>query len=308
MHFTDDELDRHIRRRPAVHKICVGAFLQQPTPLTPEILAVPLSAVGYAGMTKLLVEYLANDLEIPVPPDGIEKMLESGKDANPGAALVWHAARDDTADVLLGSSSAAFRRAQRLLSYVSGDRTDVVASLVLHETAQSHELFSPLSRRRQRLWFSREEADAFHTSIVRLATLQEEDSRVALALQLYLDALNDKSDEFRLVKLFNVLECLASAHKKDGVGSRDAVRALLSAAPGQHWSVEFRGTKIAFDIISVAGIFRDKVMHGSRVERDTFALPDREVIDVLAFEPFKLADELQRLIDDYFQQITITKP
>lgn len=307
MFLTDAELDKHIRRRPAVQRICVGAYLQQPMFLAADVLAVPLSAVGYAGMARLLVEYLMNDLELRVTPEEVQRLIDTGKAAHPAVALVWHAAKDETAQVLLGSSAVALGRAQRMLSLVSGDRADVVANLVLHTQDQVYELLPPASRRRQRLWLSREDANAFERSVVRLADLQEGDPRIALALQLYLDAVNDKSHEFRLIKLFNVLECLASVHKKDGVGSRDAVRVLLNVKAGQHWAVEFKDAKIAFDLIAVAGKFRDVLMHGSRVEKDTFAAPDRGVIDVLAYEPYKLADELQRTVDDYFQRISFAQ-
>lgn len=133
-----------------------------------------------------------------------------------------------------------------------------------------------------------------------LAERAESDSRISLALQMYFDSVNERSEAFKIVKFYNVLECLASNYKKNGVGSRDAIREMLKVAAGQHWKVEFKDAQIHFDLVAVAGRFRDSLMHGSRIDRDTFSVNDRGVIDVLAFEPFKIADELHLLVDDIF--------
>ena len=303
MRFTDQQLDQHLRRRPSVQKICIGAYLQQPMFVTPAVLAVPLSAVGYGGVVKLVAEYLSADLELPVSEKEVTELVEAGKHTYPGVALVWHPVSDATTEELLGASEPSFRRAQRMLSVVSGDRTEIVAHIVLHADGHKYELQPVRGRTRQRLWFSQQEADGFERSVVRLAELSESDSRVSLALQLYLDAINDRSDEFRLVKLYNVLECLASTQKADGVGSRDAIRGMLGIAPGPTAPVEYKGNPVSFDLISVAGRVRDKIMHGARIDRDTFAANDRGAIDILAYEPFKLADELQRMVDDHFQRL-----
>lgn len=97
-----------------------------------------------------------------------------------------------------------------------------------------------------------------------LAEIVETDSRLSLTLQLYLDAISDRIEAFRLVKLYNALECLASEHKKDGVGSRDAIRKLLNINPGLYCLIAHDGKNIHFELIefieliSVVGIVRDK--------------------------------------------------
>ena len=304
MRFTDAELDRHIRRRPSVQKICLGAFLQHPMPMTSDVLAVPLTAVGFAGVAKLVAEYMSADLDLHITVNEVEKLIDSGNHAYPGVSLVWHPVRDAAADELLRSSGPSFARAQRLLSLVTGDRTEIVANIVLHDQGHEYELIPTKSRRRQRSWFSESEAEGFQKSVVQLSKISESDSRVSLALQLYLDAVNDKSDEFRLVKLYNVLECLASPYKVEGVGSRDAVRRLLGISPGPTCSIDYKGAQVHFDLISVAGRIRDKIMHGARIDGDTFAANDRGALEVLAYEPFKLADELQVNVDNCLHRLT----
>ncbi len=253
----------------------------------------------------MVADYLSADLELPISEKEFAELVEVGRNAYPGVVLVWHSVRDAPSDELLRSSDLSFRRAQRLLSVVTGDRTEIIAQAVIHAQGHKYELLPAKSRRRQRLWFSQEEAVGFERSVVRLADKSESDSRIALALQLYLDAINDKSDEFRLIKLYNVLECLASTQKADGVGSRDAIRKMLGVAPGPTSPIEYKGGPVSFDIISVAGRIRDKIMHGARIDGDTFAANDRGAIDVLAYEPFKIADELQRMVDDHFHRIAV---
>lgn len=80
---------------------------------------------------------------------------------------------------------------------------------------------------------------------------------------------------------------------------------MLGIAPGPINPIEHKGALVSFDIISVAGRVRDKIMHGARIDGDTFAVNDRGAIDILAYEPFKIADELQRMVDDHFHRIAI---
>lgn len=305
MHLNQDELDKHIRRRPSVQQICLGGYLQQAMFVTADILAVPLSAVGYEGVAKLVGEYVSADLDVHITVKEVQEFIETGKPAYPGVALVWHPANDSTTDELVNSASKTFARAQRVLSWVTGDRLDVVASIVLHENGQRYELFPPKSKNRHRLWFSKKEALSFQTRVVQLAEISESDSRLSLALQLYLDAICDRSEEFKLVKLYNVLECLASGHKKDGVGSRDAIRKMLNIMPGQYCSVEHKGKQVNFDLVSVVGIIRDKIMHGSKIKKESFAKQDRDAFDIIVYAPFKLSHELHMLVDDYFTEIVL---
>jgi len=220
MPFSDDQLDQHIRRRPSVHRICLGAFLQHAMFVTADVVAVPLSAVGFDGIARLVADYLSADLELPFPQKEFDELVAVGRDAHPGTVLVWHAARDATTDELLRSSDRSFRRAQSVLAVATGDRMEIVAQAVLHAQDHKYQLLPAKSRRRQRLWFSIKEAEEFEQRLVSLAESAESDSRIALALQLYSDAINDRSDEFRLIKLYNVLECLASTEKSEGVDDR----------------------------------------------------------------------------------------
>jgi hypothetical protein len=297
MRFTDAELDTHIRRRPSVQMICLGAFLQQPMPLSAEILAVPIGAAGFSGGASLAADYIAADLDLHITENDAKALHDSGMNAYPAVALVWHPVKDESTDTLLRSSHRAFEIAQRTLSLVAGNSPEVIAQIVVHETNHEYKLFPPGSRQRQRLWFSDEEATSFVGNIVRLSKTCEVDSRVSLALQLYLDALHDKSHVFRLVKLYNVLECLASPYKVDGVGSRDAVRKLLKRAPGPTTSISLGESQVTFDLIAVAGRIRDKIMHGARIDDDTFSANDKGALRVFAEMPFQLADALQADVD-----------
>lgn len=308
MFFTDEELDKHIRRRPSVQVLCVGAYLQQPMYLTSDVLGVPLSALGCNDIAKLLGEYLSMDLDIHISVGEVDQLKKQWKNIYPAVALIWHPIHDASTEDLEKSADRSFSRAKRSLSLITGDKIDTVGSIVLHKNEKKYNLSPQRSRNRRRMWLSKNEAINFQKNIVLLADKSETDRRLSLALQMFLDASNERSEEFRIVKLYNVIECLSSEFKgtdENGklIGSRDAARNMLKVEPGQNWVVEFRGSNISYDLIAVAGKFRDVLMHGSRVDKKTFAKKDRGIIDVLAYEPYKVADEIQRLVEDTFWKL-----
>ena len=268
-----------------------------------DVLAVPLSPSGCGDLATLFGEYISMDLDVPISISQVEEFKVQWKDTYPSVALIWHPINDVSTEDLEKSADRSFARAKRNLALVTGDRFDVVGTIVLHDRGEVYRLSPAKSKRRQRLWFAKDEALDFQKKLIALSDISGRDSRIALALQIYLDSVNEKSEEFRIVKFYNVLECLAANEKKDGVGSRDAVRKLLNLTAGQQWIIEYNGGEVRFDLIAVAGRFRDAIMHGSRIERDTFSIDDRQVIDVLAFEPFKVADELHRLVDDFIWKV-----
>lgn len=310
MFFTDEELDNHIRRRPSVQVLCVGAYLQQPMYLTSDVLGVPLSALGCGDLAQLLGEYISGDLDIHITVKEVDELKKQWNNTYPAVALIWHPVHDADTEELEKSADRSFSRAKRSLSLITGDKIDTVGTIVLHESENENKynLSPQRSRNRRRMWFSKNEAVNFQEQVVNLADKSEKDRRLSLALHMFLDASNERSEEFRIVKLFNVIECLSAQVKgtdKNGklVGSRDAARNMLKVKPGQNWTVAFRGNNISYDLIAVAGKFRDVLMHGSRVDKNTFAKKDRGIIDVLAYEPYKIADEIQRLVEDTFWKL-----
>ncbi len=303
MFFSNEELDRHIRRRPSVQLICVGGFLQQPMFVTDDILAVPLSAIGSRDLVTLIADYVSMDLDIPISVNEVEDYKQRWKNTSPAIALIWHPIHDTGTKELERSADIYFSRGKRNLSLITGDKIDIVGTIILHDDDHEYKLFPPQSKRRQRLWFSKEEALSFQKSLILLASQSEKNKRIALALQFYLDATNEKSEEFKIIKFYNVLECLSAKFKKDGVGSRDATRKMLEVKGGQHWSVEYNGVKITYDLIAVTGKFRDVLMHGSKISKNTFSKKDRGIIDVLAFEPYKIANELHQTVDNALWKI-----
>jgi len=308
MLFTDKELDNHIRRKPSVQILCIGAYLQQPMPLASDVLGVPLGALGCRDLAELLGAYISMDLDIHITVKEIEQLKEQWKGIYPAVVLIWHPVHDDTTEELEKSADRSFSRAKRSLSLISGDKIDTVGTIVLHENENKYNLSPQKSRNRRRVWFSKSEADNFQKKVVSLSEKSETDTRLSLALHMFLDASNERSEEFRIVKLYNVIECLSAEFKgadENGkvIGSRDAARKMLKVNPGQNWTVTFRGNEINYDLIAVAGKFRDVLMHGSRADKNSFAKKDRGIIDVLAYEPYKIADEIQRLAEDVFWEL-----
>lgn len=307
MFFNNSELDQHIRRRPSVHVICLGAFLQQPMFVTDEVLAVPLSALGSGDLATLIGDYVSMDLDIHISKNEVEGFKQIWRYTYPGVVLVWHPINDASTQELKKSADISFGKAKRSIALITGDKFDVVCTIVLHKDGQEYELSPPISKRRQRTWLSNEDALIFQGCVVSLANKSVPGSRISLALQIYLDASNEESEAFRIVKFYNVLECLAAEHINKDVGSKDAVRKLLNVTYGQHWSVEYQGVQISFDLIAVAGSFRNALMHGSRIDKNKLAEKDRGVLDVICFEPFKISNALHQVVDNALWKIAAQK-
>lgn len=297
MPMNNEALDAHIRRRPSVHQLCLGTYLQHAMFVSDDVLAVPLSAVGFNDVAQLVGDYVSADLAEAIQVKHVNELRENGKRAFPAVGLVWHPAQDASTKVLVDSATASFTRARRVLSWVSGEEVVPVAYAILHAAGVAFQVMPPSSRRRQRLWFGEREASEFELATVGLAMAANQDPNLGLALEFFHDAMREGNDLFRIVRLYNVLECLAAKHKAEGVGSRDAVREMLAIGPGQSCTIHHKGTDVNFDLISVAGRIRDRTFHGARITADAFAVPDRGVMSLLQEVPLFVANELQWRIE-----------
>ena len=158
MVFTDAQLDQHIRRRPSVQIICLGAYLQHPLFVANDVLAVPLSASGCGDLATLFGEYISMELDIHISVNEVEEFKRLWKDTYPSVVLVWHPTHDTSIEELERSADRSLARAKRNLSLVTGDRFEVVGTIVLHDNGQIYKLSPRRSKQRQRLWVSREAA------------------------------------------------------------------------------------------------------------------------------------------------------
>lgn len=297
MPITPDDVDHHIRRRPSVHQLCLGPFTQHSLFVSKEVLAVPLGSAGFGDVAQLVGDYVSADLCEEIENKHVDALREKGKDALPSVALVWHPTVDAPTEVLVTSATSSFSKARQVLSWVSGEEVAPVAYVVLHTQGVAFQVMPPRSRKRQRLWFGAKEVDQFELSAVTLATASENDSNLGFALELFHDAVRESNDLFRIVRLYNVLECLAAKHKEDGVGSRDAVRAMLGMQPGPSLVIAHKQTEVRFDLIAVSGKLRDKILHGAPLTEDAFAVADRGAYSLLLEQPLLVANELQWRIE-----------
>ena len=70
--MNHNEAAEQIARRPAVHRLCYGAFLQAPVWISPDVLAVPLAPLGFEAELGYVSAYLRQF-------SGIELTLEESK-------------------------------------------------------------------------------------------------------------------------------------------------------------------------------------------------------------------------------------
>jgi hypothetical protein len=236
---------------------------------------------------------VGRDLEEPLSQEVVAALQANGQSAFPVTALIWHAAQDAPATVLVPSALPTITKGQQILSWISGDHVTPVAYAILHERGAELQVLPPPSRNRRRFWFAPEQMDDFQNQVVALARAVELDGSLALALEFFADATRERNDQFRIVRLFNVLECLSSRYKIGGIGSRDAIRILLGVPAGPTCTIQFEGSAVSFDLIALVGKLRDKLVHGAAMSREALALAERPSFDVLTRMPNLISHELQ---------------
>lgn len=290
-------LDQFIRRRPSVHQICVGAFLQSAMFVSDEVMAVPLGDLGTSDVALLIGNYVSADLQVEIKERDVAALKQYGQQSNPCLALVWHPTVDAPATTLVPYANERFDKARRTVSWVTGDAVSAVGVVVLHMEGAEFQVFRTITRRRQRFHFSGHDQDLFELQTVNVSVAGNLNQNLGLCLQMFHDAAKEDNPQYRIVRLYGVLECLSADHKSKTVGSRDAIRTLLSFDPGRPCNVTLADSLIVFDLVAVAGRLRDKLFHGAILREENLCIPDRGAFRVIAEAPHLIADELQWRIE-----------
>ncbi|MEK6789861.1 MAG: hypothetical protein AABY68_13015 [Pseudomonadota bacterium] len=281
-----------LKRRPAVHMLCCGAYLQEPVQLQPDLWAIPLKALGFSTQSNYIAQYASEVAAASVDQDAVAKLTIQGIDSLPVVAIIQMPLRDNSPETLERESSAALERARRIIGWASGDEVTPFALLTC-TTAQSYfRLLPPHSRRRVRLGFGNT-GDDHKNQIERIYRAAETDEHFEYALSLLHDANQEVNPHFKIARLFNCLECLAYKIKAQYEGkSRKAVKALLGLPTGATMETQIDGEKFRFDVIEVAGRIRDKLFHGATFRPTDLLVEHRNVFKLLATHPDQIVSAL----------------
>lgn len=290
--MTYEEASILIARRPSVHRLCYGAFLQSVIWISPEVLAVPLAPLGFAAEQGYVSVYLRQFFGIELNEQEIELGRLQGAEALPVVSLIYFPDFTNSPEDLELSARVSLQRAEQMIAWATGDRLVEFAYVTVIE-GDSHyfRMVPPHSRRRQR-WGPGNTGDAFQSSIYKIREAADEDPRFAFAMAMFSDAAHEPNELFKVCRLFNVLEALAYALKTDEIGSRRAVKMLLGQNDGTMSQVIVENREIFYDPIEIAGRLRDKFFHGAPFRESDLIEKFRPVFYIIENCPDIIADSL----------------
>jgi hypothetical protein len=279
------ELIDVLRRRPAVHQLCQGIFIQEPVWLSENLLAVPLKALGFSGQAHFTAQYAVEVAGVQVDSNGVENLAIQGKDAFPIISIVRFWQIDAPVEVLDRLSEQQFTQARRVLGWSSGDQITPFSMLTCTADQSFFRLLLPHSRRRHRLDFGNTGV-SHHSQISQIYQASRNDEHFDYALSLLHDALREANPHFKIARLFNCLECLAYKLKsKHGGKSRKAVKELLGLPDGAMTEENINGLKFRYDAIEISGRLRDKLFHGVIFRPEDLNQESRNVFTLLESHP-----------------------
>lgn len=256
---------KELQHRPAVHQLCMGAFLQDSVSVGDRTTAVPLKSLGCDTEAVYTGRYAHEVVRATVDEPAIASLKRQGNDAHPIIAIVVRANIDAAPEDLERIAMPFLDRARAVLSWATGEVPEPFALVTVTTKGAYFRLTPEQSRRRQRLGFGNTGAD-FQGQLHRLMKYAEEDERFAFALSMYSNALREQNPEFRAARHFSCLEALAYRIKDDegtGKKSRQRVRKLLGLEAGAMSRASDGANQYEYDRVEIAGRIRDKLFHGA---------------------------------------------
>lgn len=287
-----EEAAAQIARRPAVHRLCYGAVLQSPVWISPDVLAVPLEALGFDAALGYVGDYVRQFFGIELRPENAQGYRAPCDSALPVITVIHFPKASAPPEELELAARASLDRAEQIIAWTTGDRlTEFAYVTVTHEGTPYFRMVPPHSRRRLRLGFGNT-GEAFQGNVERIRQAADEDPRFAFAMAMLADAAHEPNPLFKVCRLFNVLESLAYALKSAGTGSRRAVRIMLGLEGSARCHMKVDGREISYDRIETAGLLRDKYFHGTPFREEHLSEAARPVFYLIEHRPELIADAL----------------
>lgn len=274
-----------LSKKPSVHQLCYGIYLQAPLRLQENLIAVPLTALGFGSQAQFMAKYAREVAGALVDESATDALTQQGAQAFPTIAIVYFHAEDGEPIELEKLSAEVFVQTRRILGWVAGDAVEPFAMLTCTESHSAFRLIMPNSRRRLRLGFGNTEAE-FQTQLEKISERARCDPHFEYALSFLHDALRESNALFKIARLYNCLECLAANLKAKHSGkSRKAVKDLLGLEGGAIEKLHMVGVSYEYDVIEIAGRIRDKLFHGAAFREDALNAASKPVFALLETNP-----------------------
>ncbi len=286
-------LTDELRKRPAVHQLCYGIYIQEPVRLSENLLAVPLQALGFSAHAHYTAQYAIEIVGVQVDSNVRENLAAQGNDALPVVSIVSFLHVDARPEELEALSAPQFIQARRILGWTSGDEVTPFALLTCTVNQSDLKLLLPQSRHRKRLGPGNT-GGSYYSQLLQIYQAAQRDEHFEFALSLLHDALREENPQFKIARLFNCLECLSyKLKKKHGGKSRKAVKDLLGFQDDEMSEEYTNGVRYRYDVIEIAGRLRDKLFHGAIFRAEDLNSESRNIFTLLETSPQKFLDSMQ---------------
>lgn len=280
-----------IRRRPAVHRLTYGAFIQGHFWLDEWTFVVPLQTMGFDHSVDYAARYHSEFFGVAPEEQAITALREQGKDALPVIAFIYFPSVEDTPETMERAARPKLDRAEQLVGWITGDYLNDFAYLTATSDQYYFRVVPPHTRHRMLLGPGNV-GEALSHNVKGISDAADADERFAFALSLYRDALHEANKLFMIARLFGVLEALAYALKAGGVGSRTAIRTMLGLETGAVGEISYEGRAIRYERIELSGRLRDRLFHGAQFRREDLSTEWRDSFDILTEQPDALISAL----------------
>lgn len=257
----------HLYSKSYVVSLCYGAFIQQEVKFGESQFLVPMKPVYEECLVKY-VSVTCKDFQISVDSQILEELHNQIKDTRPVTALIT------TSELIFGKPNELEESVEKkiyklklITSFISGDPLIEFARLIKNDGQTYFRMIPWQSRRRQKLFFSKDESESFFVTASKISLNQE------YYLSLLYDANHERNPLFRIARYFGVLEAISNSYNKsDHQGSKDRIRYMLYGDKSKRNTIKSQKGKDKFELdpIEISYRFRNKFFHGGEPTYDYF--------------------------------------
>lgn len=280
-----------IKRKNYLVILTYGAFIQKHIQVSENLELLPLKPV----YEECLVNYVAttcNDFKIGVEKNNLEQLYEQVKNSRPTTAIVI--SNEETyssVENLEEQLEEDVKKLKLILSFISGDSLTEFGRIVKLETQTYFRMIPFFSRKRQKLYFSKEEEESFYATALEISTSNR------FFMSLLHDANHELNTLFRIARYFGVLEAISNRYQQsDHKGSKDRIRFMLYNDKSKRNTIKtnLNGKDVELDPIEISYRFRNNYFHGGEPTYDKFEdLMPSEIFESLKKESNILINSLQ---------------
>ena len=244
-----------------------GAFIQRHIKLSENLELMPLKPV----YEQCLVNYLSTsckDFNVNVEEKNLKELYEQIKDTRPATAIIITSNLDfDTPEDFENEMEDQIKKLKLIVSFISGDSITEFGRIIKIESETFFRMIPIFSRKRQKLFFSKEQEVSFYENAHKISTSNR------FFMSLLHDANHETNPLFKLARYFGVLEAISNGYKQpDHKGSKDRIRFMIYNDKTKRNTIKTKskGEDIELDPIEISYRFRNNFSHGGEPNYDKF--------------------------------------